>query len=93
MSESVSPIPAGYHTVTPYLMVKHAGGLIDFLHRAFAAVELEVIDEGVGIEERLRNTNITWLGHVMSSKQTVTVGQPNSLVNRPSGTESDASIW
>jgi len=31
----VNPVPAGFHTVTPYLVVEDAGRLIDFLTRAF----------------------------------------------------------
>lgn len=38
---AVKPIPEGYHTVTPYLVVPDAAGLIDFLKRAFGAQELE----------------------------------------------------
>lgn len=36
---SVSPVPAGYHSVTPYLLVKHADQAIAFYARAFGAVE------------------------------------------------------
>lgn len=36
---AVKPIPEGYHTVTPYLMVKEAPQLIDFVKQAFGAVE------------------------------------------------------
>ena len=37
----VKPIPDGYHTVTPYLMVKGAGSLLDFVKNAFGARESE----------------------------------------------------
>jgi PhnB protein len=37
---AVKPIPEGYGTLTPYLVVKGAGGLIEFLKEAFDAVEL-----------------------------------------------------
>ncbi len=37
---SVSPIPAGYHSVTPYLIVKGAAQAIEFYKAAFGAVEL-----------------------------------------------------
>ncbi len=37
---SVKPIPDGYHTVTPYLVVDGAAGLIDFLKEAFGAEEI-----------------------------------------------------
>jgi len=33
-------IPAGYHSVTPYLIVKGAAGAIDFYRKAFGATEL-----------------------------------------------------
>ncbi|MCC6860246.1 MAG: VOC family protein [Bryobacterales bacterium] len=34
------PIPEGYHTITPYLVVKDANQAIDFYKRAFGAREL-----------------------------------------------------
>lgn len=37
---TVKPIPEGYHTVTPYLVVEGAANLIDFLKQAFAAEEI-----------------------------------------------------
>jgi PhnB protein len=36
----VKPIPNGYHTVTPYLVVKDAASAIDFYKKAFGATEL-----------------------------------------------------
>ena len=36
----VKPIPAGYHSVTPYLIVRGAAEAIDFYRKAFSAVEL-----------------------------------------------------
>jgi PhnB protein len=38
---SVKPIPDGYHTVTPYILVQGADKLIDFLKNAFDAKETE----------------------------------------------------
>ena len=38
---SVKPIPEGYHTVTPYLLVQGAEKLIDFMKNAFDAKETE----------------------------------------------------
>ena len=38
---SVKPIPDGYHTVTPYILVLGADKLIDFLKKAFGAKETE----------------------------------------------------
>ena len=37
----VNPIPAGYHTITPYLAVHKVPETIEFLKQAFAAVEVE----------------------------------------------------
>jgi len=36
----VRPIPEGYHSVTPYLIVDDASAAIDFYKRAFGAAEL-----------------------------------------------------
>jgi len=38
---ATKPIPDGYHSVTPYLVVEGAARLLDFLSRAFGAVETE----------------------------------------------------
>jgi PhnB protein len=40
MTEKVSPIPDGYHSVTPWIIGKDTAGLIEFLKAAFNAVEL-----------------------------------------------------
>ena len=37
---AVAPIPPGYSSVTPYLIVRGAAKAIDFYKRAFGAVEL-----------------------------------------------------
>ena len=37
---AIKPIPDGYHTVTPYLVVQGAANLIEFLKQAFEAVEI-----------------------------------------------------
>ena len=34
------PIPDGYHTATPYLIIRGAAGAIEFYQKAFAATEL-----------------------------------------------------
>ena len=41
MTSPVKPIPEGYHTITPVLMVNDAAKLIDFLKLAFGARERE----------------------------------------------------
>jgi len=40
MAGKVQPIPKGYHSVTPYLIVKDAARAIDFYKKAFGATEL-----------------------------------------------------
>jgi PhnB protein len=37
---AVKPIPDGYHTLTPYLIVKGAARALDFYQKAFGATEL-----------------------------------------------------
>ena len=37
---AVKPIPEGYHSVTPYLIVKDAGKAIDYYKKAFGATEI-----------------------------------------------------
>lgn len=40
MTSAVKPIPEGYHTATPYLIIKDAAGAIEFYKNAFGASEL-----------------------------------------------------
>ena len=40
MAKNVSPIPRGYHTVTPYLSVRNAAQALEFYKRAFGAEEV-----------------------------------------------------
>ncbi len=40
MSAAVKPIPAGYHAITPYLIVDGAAAAIEFYRQAFGASEL-----------------------------------------------------
>jgi PhnB protein len=37
---SVKPIPDGYHSITPYLIVNDAAGALEFYKKAFGATEL-----------------------------------------------------
>lgn len=37
---AVKPIPEGYHTATPYLIIEGAAGAIEFYKKAFGATEL-----------------------------------------------------
>lgn len=40
MSNSVKPIPDGYHSLTPYLIIKGAADAMEYYKKAFGAVEL-----------------------------------------------------
>ncbi len=40
MADIVKSIPEGYHSVTPYLIIRGAAKALDFYKRAFGAVEL-----------------------------------------------------
>ena len=61
-SMAVRPIPAGYHSVTPYLAVRDAVAAIDFYKRAFAAEEiLRLVDPSGKIghaEIRIGNSHV-----------------------------------
>jgi PhnB protein len=46
MANQVRPIPEGYHSVTPYLIVKGAAKAIDFYRRALGATELFRMEDG-----------------------------------------------
>jgi PhnB protein len=48
MSTTVKPIPEGYHTVTPYLIVRNAARAIEFYKKAFGATELMRMAEPSG---------------------------------------------
>ncbi|MBT4866005.1 MAG: VOC family protein [Planctomycetaceae bacterium] len=54
MSDNVKPIPDGYHTVTPYIIVNDAVAAIEFYQQAFGAKELlrlEMPDGKIGHAE------------------------------------------
>jgi uncharacterized glyoxalase superfamily protein PhnB len=40
MSTQVKPVPEGFHTITPHLVIKGAAKAIDFYKKAFGAVEV-----------------------------------------------------
>ena len=40
MANTVKPIPDGYHSVTPYLIINGAAEAIEFYKKAFGAIEL-----------------------------------------------------
>jgi uncharacterized glyoxalase superfamily protein PhnB len=63
VAAQVAPIPEGYHTVTPYLMVRGAERAIAFYKKAFGAEELDRMPgpNGQGIVHaaiRIGNSNV-----------------------------------
>ncbi|MDX1940383.1 MAG: VOC family protein [Saprospiraceae bacterium] len=44
----VNPIPEGFHTVTPYLLVKDSIALVDFLKKTFDAEEISIMNNPNG---------------------------------------------
>ncbi|OIO58663.1 MAG: glyoxalase [Verrucomicrobia bacterium CG_4_10_14_3_um_filter_43_23] len=40
MKKDVQPVPSGFHTITPHLIVKDAANAIEFYKKAFGAEEL-----------------------------------------------------
>ncbi len=48
MAEKVKPIPEGYHSITPYLVVKDGGRVVDFLQKAFGARVVHRMDHPDG---------------------------------------------
>jgi PhnB protein len=51
----VSPVPKGYHTITPYLVVQDAPGLIEFMKKTFGAEQtFQAIGSAGGIHAEVR---------------------------------------
>lgn len=48
MSSKVRPVPEGYHTATPYLVVRGANRALDFYKKAFGAREKFRLSRGNG---------------------------------------------
>jgi PhnB protein len=65
MSSNANPVPAGYHSVTPYLIVEGVAALIDFLKEAFDAVETERLlgpDGSIGHAEVRLGDSVVMMG-------------------------------
>jgi len=48
MTSKVKPVPEGFHTATPYLIIKDAARAIEFYKKAFGATELDRIADESG---------------------------------------------
>lgn len=44
----VQPIPEGFHTITPYFLIKDAPAFMDFMHKAFNAIEVFTFKDNEG---------------------------------------------
>jgi PhnB protein len=83
----VQPVPEGFHSITPYLIVRDATRAIEFYRKAFGAVELLRLEgpEGTVAHAEIRiNDSIVMLGEEMpgmgfKSPQTLG-GTPVSLM-------------
>lgn len=62
---TVSPIPDGYHTVSPYLIADDAAALLEFLRRAFGGEEMfrmDMPDGSVGHAEVRIGDSVVMVG-------------------------------
>jgi len=85
MPNPVKPIPEGYHSVTPYLVVKGAAAAIDFYKKIFGAVEIMRMpapDGRVGHAELRFGDSVVMLADEYPEIQTV---GPKTLGNTPVG--------
>jgi PhnB protein len=55
MQNKVKAIPEGYHSVTPYLIVKNASKAIEFYKKAFQAVEIMRFD---GPDKKIKHAEL-----------------------------------
>jgi PhnB protein len=85
MTDRVKPIPEGYHSVTPYLIIKGAAAALEFYKKAFGAVEIlrfEAPDGKIGHAEiRIGDS------HVMLGDEMTDMGyrSPQTLGGSPIG--------
>ena len=85
MGKQVKPIPDGYHSITPYLIIKGAAAAIDFYKQAFGAVELMRMtqpDGRVGHAELKIGDSVVMLADEYPEMQIVS---PKTLGNSPVG--------
>jgi PhnB protein len=69
---AVKPIPAGHHSVTPYLVVREVAKLIDFVKQAFGAVEVHRMsrpDGSLGHAEVKVGDSMIMMGEAMGEWQ------------------------
>ena len=88
---SVKPIPEGYHSVTPYLIVDDAAEAIDFYKKAFGATEVLRMPMGdrighaeikIGDRTSCSPTNSPSMGHLGPKARGGTTVEPDDLSRR-----------
>lgn len=85
MASKVKSIPEGYHSITPYLIVKGAAAAIDYYKEVFGATELLRIpqpDGRVGHAELKFGDSVVMLADEFPEMDTV---GPKTLGNSPVG--------
>jgi PhnB protein len=74
---SVKPIPDGFHSVSPYILVKDGAKLIDFLKAAFDAQQIERLETPDG---RVRHAQLK-------------IGDSMLMLGEPQGAAMPASLY
>ena len=74
---SVKPIPEGFHSVSPYILVKDGAKLIEFLKSAFDAVQIERLETPDG---RVRHAQVK-------------IGDSMVMLGEPQGEAMPASLY
>jgi PhnB protein len=85
MASNVKAKPDGYHSITPYLIIKGAAAAIEFYKQAFGATELlrmPQADGRIGHAELKIGDSVVMLADEYPEMQTV---GPKSLGNTPVG--------
>lgn len=85
MADKAKPIPDGYHSITPYLIIKGAAAAIDYYKEVFGAIELVRIpqpDGRVGHAELKIGDSVFMMADEFPEMDTV---GPKALGNSPVG--------
>jgi PhnB protein len=67
----VEPIPEGFHTVTPYLIVEGAAKQLDFLKKAFGARTIQALTHGGWVDSPCGGQNRRFYRYVGGSSRTM----------------------
>jgi PhnB protein len=76
----VSPVPRGFHMVTPYLVAADGNALIDFVIKAFGAEEKERVIMPTGVHGEVRiGDSMMMIGGGIAGKKFPSTLHPNAL--------------